>query len=116
MVAVALVVMAESEMDRVEHWVDPRSRAIASSVEALGKPPVCATRLTGPTRFRRQNRSVGRAPPRPLIEGQTGYTGHPPDPPAHRLCGNDGRTAHRYLTTRQQAQRFCRKAVKPIKP
>jgi len=48
MVAVALVVMAESEMDRVE--LVPRS-GDRLLVEALGKPPVCATRLTGPTRF-----------------------------------------------------------------
>ena len=48
MVAVALLVMADRGSDRVE--LAPRSgdRLV---VEALGEPPVCATRLTGPTRL-----------------------------------------------------------------
>jgi len=48
MVAVALVVMADRGSDRVE--LAPRSgdRLV---VEALGEPPACVTRLTGPTRI-----------------------------------------------------------------
>jgi diaminopimelate epimerase len=48
MVAVALVVMADRGSDRVE--LAPRSgdRLV---VEALGEPPACATRVTGPTRI-----------------------------------------------------------------
>jgi diaminopimelate epimerase len=48
MVAVALVVMADRGSNRVE--LAPRSgdRLV---VEALGEPPACATRLTGPTRI-----------------------------------------------------------------
>ena len=48
MVAVALVVMADRGTDRVE--LLPRS-GDRLFVEALGEPPVCATRFTGPTRF-----------------------------------------------------------------
>jgi len=48
MVAVALVVMAESAVDRVELAPLSGDRLL---VEALGEPPVCATRLTGPARF-----------------------------------------------------------------
>jgi diaminopimelate epimerase len=48
MVAVALVVMADRGSDRVELAPLSGDRLV---VEALGKPPVCATRLTGPTRF-----------------------------------------------------------------
>jgi diaminopimelate epimerase len=48
MVAVALVVMAESEKNRVELLPLSGDRIV---VEALGEPPACATRLTGPTRF-----------------------------------------------------------------
>jgi len=47
-VAVALVVMTEHGTTRVE--VRPASGDILT-VEALGEPPVCATRLTGPARF-----------------------------------------------------------------
>jgi diaminopimelate epimerase len=47
-VAVALVVMAESEKNRVELLPLSGDRIV---VEALGEPPACATRLTGPTRF-----------------------------------------------------------------
>jgi diaminopimelate epimerase len=47
-VAVALVVMANNNVGRVE--LVPRSgdRLV---VEALGEPPLCATRLSGPARF-----------------------------------------------------------------
>jgi diaminopimelate epimerase len=48
MVAVALLVMASRGSDRVE--LLPRS-GDRVAVEALGEPPRCATRLTGPTRF-----------------------------------------------------------------
>jgi diaminopimelate epimerase len=48
MVAVALVVMAERGADHVE--LVPRS-GDRLFVEALGEPPVCATRFTGPARF-----------------------------------------------------------------
>jgi diaminopimelate epimerase len=48
MVAVALVVMADRASDRVELAPLSGDRLV---VEALGKPPVCATRLTGPARF-----------------------------------------------------------------
>ena len=47
-VAVALVVMTEHGTTRVE--LRPASGDILT-VEALGEPPVCATRLTGPARF-----------------------------------------------------------------
>ena len=48
MVAVALVVMANNGVGRVELVPLSGDRPV---VEALGDPPVCATRLTGPTRF-----------------------------------------------------------------
>lgn len=48
MVAVALVVMADRGSDRVELAPLSGDRLV---VEALGEPPACATRLTGPTRF-----------------------------------------------------------------
>ncbi len=48
MTAVALVVMADRGTDRVELLPLSGDRLV---VEALGKPPVCATRFTGPTRF-----------------------------------------------------------------
>ena len=48
MVAVALVVMADRGSDRVELAPLSGDRLV---VEALGEPPVCATRLTGPTRM-----------------------------------------------------------------
>ena len=48
MVSVALVVMANNEVGRVELVPLSGDRLV---VEALGKPPVCTTRLTGPTRF-----------------------------------------------------------------
>jgi diaminopimelate epimerase len=48
MVAVALVVMADRGTDRVELLPLSGDRLF---VEALGEPPLCATRFTGPTRF-----------------------------------------------------------------
>jgi len=48
MVAVALVVMANRGTDRVELMPLSGDRLF---VEALGAPPVCATRFTGPTRL-----------------------------------------------------------------
>jgi len=48
MVAVALLVMAESEVKHVELVPLSGDRLL---VEALGEPPVCATRFTGPARF-----------------------------------------------------------------
>ncbi len=48
MVAVALIVMAERGTTRVE--LRPAS-GDTLTVEALGTPPVCATRLSGPARF-----------------------------------------------------------------
>ena len=48
MVAVALLVMADRGTDRVELLPRSGDRLV---VEALGKPPQCATRLTGPTRW-----------------------------------------------------------------
>jgi diaminopimelate epimerase len=48
MVAVALVVMADRGSDRVELAPLSGDRLV---VEALGEPPACATRLSGPTRF-----------------------------------------------------------------
>jgi diaminopimelate epimerase len=48
MVAVALVVMADNAVKRVELTPLSGDRLV---VEALGVPPICATRLTGPTRF-----------------------------------------------------------------
>lgn len=48
MVAVALVVMADRGTDRVELAPVSGDRLV---VEALGEPPTCASRLTGPTRF-----------------------------------------------------------------
>jgi diaminopimelate epimerase len=48
MVAVALVVMADRASDRVELAPCSGDRLV---VEALGEPPACATRLTGPTRI-----------------------------------------------------------------
>jgi diaminopimelate epimerase len=48
MVAVALVVMAERGVDRIELLPLSGDRLL---VEALGEPPVCATRFTGPARF-----------------------------------------------------------------
>jgi diaminopimelate epimerase len=48
MVAVALVVMADRGTDRVEVLPLSGDRLF---VEALGEPPVCATRFTGPARF-----------------------------------------------------------------
>jgi len=48
MTAVALVVMADRRTDRVELVPLSGDRLV---VEALGKPPVCATRFTGPARF-----------------------------------------------------------------
>jgi diaminopimelate epimerase len=47
-VAVALVVMADRGIDRAELLPLSGDRLF---VEALGEPPVCATRLTGPARF-----------------------------------------------------------------
>jgi len=47
-VAVALVVMADRGTDRVELLPLSGDRLF---VEALGEPPVCATRFTGPARF-----------------------------------------------------------------
>jgi diaminopimelate epimerase len=47
-VAVALVVMANNAVNRVEVAPLSGDRLV---VEALGEPPVCATRLSGPTRF-----------------------------------------------------------------
>jgi diaminopimelate epimerase len=48
MVAVALIVMADLGTHRVELAPLSGDRLV---VEALGEPPMCATRLTGPTRF-----------------------------------------------------------------
>ena len=48
LVSVALVVMANNEVGRVDLVPLSGDRLV---VEALGEPPVCATRLTGPTRF-----------------------------------------------------------------
>jgi diaminopimelate epimerase len=48
MVAVALLVMAETATKRVELVPLSGDRL---QVEALGEPPVCATRFTGPARF-----------------------------------------------------------------
>jgi diaminopimelate epimerase len=48
MVAVALVVMAGNGTREAELFPISGDRL---TVEALGEPPVCATRLTGPTRF-----------------------------------------------------------------
>ncbi len=48
MVAVALIVMAERDTERVELVPASGDRLV---VDALGKAPVCATRLTGPTRI-----------------------------------------------------------------
>jgi diaminopimelate epimerase len=48
MVAVALLVMAERGTGRVELLPRSGDRLV---VEALGKPPQCATRLTGPARW-----------------------------------------------------------------
>jgi diaminopimelate epimerase len=48
MVAVALLVMAHRSIDRVELLPRSGDRLV---VEALGRSPQCATRLTGPTRF-----------------------------------------------------------------
>jgi len=48
MVAVALLVMADRGIDHVELLPLSGDRLL---VEALGEPPVCATRLTGPARF-----------------------------------------------------------------
>jgi diaminopimelate epimerase len=48
MVAVALLVMADRGTDRVELLPRSGDRLV---VEALGRPPKCATRLTGPTRL-----------------------------------------------------------------
>lgn len=48
MVAVALLVMANRGTDRVELLPLSGDRLF---VEALGEPPVCATRFTGPARF-----------------------------------------------------------------
>jgi len=48
LVAVAVVVMANNEVGRVELVPLSGDRLV---VEALGDPPVCATRFTGPARF-----------------------------------------------------------------
>ena len=48
MVAVALLVMADRGIDHVELLPLSGDRLL---VEALGEPPVCATRFTGPARF-----------------------------------------------------------------
>jgi diaminopimelate epimerase len=48
MVAVALVVMANNAVNRVELAPLSGDRLV---VEALGEPPMCATRLTGPAHF-----------------------------------------------------------------
>ena len=48
LVAVAMVVMANNEVGRVELVPLSGDRLV---VEALGDPPICATRFTGPARF-----------------------------------------------------------------
>ena len=48
LVAVALVVMANNRVSRVELVPLSGDRLV---VEALGEPPLCATRFTGPARF-----------------------------------------------------------------
>lgn len=48
MVAVALMVMLQSAVKRAELAPLSGDRLV---VEALGEPPMCSTRLTGPTRF-----------------------------------------------------------------